>query len=398
MAHINKLGDVSHGKRYEVRWSSYDANGKRRFQKERFRTEEQAKAKKRQVEQGIADGDLPDSAGGRKPLRYWAERWYASKSKRIRPNTAYAYRSILDSSVLPAFGDKRIRSLTAADIQEWVESLPHTPPTIRHHHAVLRAILKHAARDNAIRHNAAENVELPTDRSTGRQRTTPRFLTPEEIGRLSSALKDSWPYDLMVVFTAYTGLRASEVAGLNVGDVDLLRRRVTVKRTRSPLNGEHLPKNGKRRSVRLAAWLADDMQAYLSRHPNAQDADAPLFPGRRYDPQPGGQRGAMDWSKPYNHQLFYRRMWKPATKAAGLDPLRFHDLRHTFASLRASVGAKPHEVAEEMGHGDANITLAIYTHVWPDASDAYADLHERPPVPTHRETADLDRRRNRRAG
>lgn len=384
MAHINKLADVVHGKRYEVRWSSYDANGKRRFQKERFRSEEAAKAKKRQVEQGIADGDLPDSVGAKKPLRYWAERWYESKSKRIRPNTAYAYRSILDSSVLPEFGDKRIRSITAADIQEWVDAMEHTPPTIRHRHSVLRAVLKHAVIGRAIRDNPAHHVELPTDRSTGRQRTTPRFLTPEEIGRLSAALADAWPYDLMVVFTAYTGLRASEVAGLNVGDLDLMRRRVFVRRTRSPLNGEHLPKSGKHRSIRLTGWLVDDMENYLSHHPNAINPEAPLFPGRKREGQPGGQRGAMDWSRPYDHVVFYRRMWKDATKAAGLDPLRFHDLRHTFASLRASVGAKPHEVAEEMGHGDANITLAIYTHVWPDANDAYADLHERPPSPLAR--------------
>jgi integrase len=168
-----------------------------------------------------------------------------------------------------------------------------------------------------------------------------------------------------------------------------MRRRVFVRRTRSPLNGEHLPKSGKHRSVRLAGWLAEDMEEYLGRHPNAQDPDAPLFPGRRYDSQPGGQGGTMDWSRPYDHQVFYRRMWKAATKTAGVDPLRFHDLRHTFASLRASVGAKPHEMAEEMGHGDANITLAIYTHVWPDASEAYADLHDRPPAPVNTSVTDL---------
>jgi integrase len=106
----------------------------------------------------------------------------------------------------------------------------------------------------------------------------------------------------------------------------------------------------------------------------------------------------MDWSRPYDHVVFYRRMWKDATKAAGLHPLRFHDLRHTFASLRANVGAKPHEVAEEMGHGDANITLAIYTHVWPDASDPYADLHERPPAPADPNVIDLGSKRTGRTG
>lgn len=128
----------------------------------------------------------------------------------------------------------------------------------------------------------------------------------------------------------------------------------------------------------MPRWLADDMRGYLEAHPNANRTDAPLFPGRKYDPQPGGRRGAMDWSKPYNHELFYRRMWRPAIERAGLVGVRFHDLRHTFASLMAREGVPPYRVARYMGHKDATVTLMIYTHLWDDDAGLDADKLARP--------------------
>lgn len=377
MARIVTLA-VGHGKPYEVRWSWYNAQGKRTFKKERFSRLDDAKARKREVEQAVADASLPDYAGGRKSLRHWAERWFDMKSNKVKPKTAHGYRIILDHSVLPAFGDARVRSITAADIQEWIDGMDQAPPTIKHHHAVLRAVLAHAVRGNAIRTNPARDVELPTDRSVGRTKTRPVFLTIDQIVRLSEALADHWPYDLMVLFTTYTGLRASEVSGLNIGDLDLLRRRVQVRRTRSRINGEHVTKSGEGREVPLAAWLADDLRAYLDAHPRANDADAPLFPGRKYDPQPGGRRGAMDWSRPYNHELFYRRMWKPALVRAGLGAVRFHDLRHTYASLMAREGVSRDNVAKYMGHSNPLITMTIYTHLWEDDATSDADRLIRP--------------------
>lgn len=359
-----------HGKKYKVHWSWYDEQGKRHFKAERFRTEREAKAKVREVEQAIADAALPDYAGGRKSLRYWAERWYEVKAKKVKPTTANSYRAILDASVLPRFGDSRVRTITAADIQEWVDGMSTTPPTIKHHHGVLRAVLAHAVKGNAIRSNPARDVELPTDRSTGRAKLEPIFLTPDQITRLTHALRDRAPYDLMVLFTAYTGLRASEVSGLNVGDVDLLRNRVHVIRTRGRINGEHVPKSGQGRRVPMPTWLAEDLRAYLVEHPRRAEADAPLFPG--------SHRGQVDWSVPYNHDRFYKYMWQKAVKDAAMSGVRFHDLRHTFASLMAREGVPAYRVAKYMGHKDATITLAIYTQLWDEDASTDADRLPRP--------------------
>src|SRR5680860_832845 len=201
MARIETIKPTpKHGKKYKVHWSWYDAQGNRHFKAERFRTEREAKAKVREVEQDIADTNLPDYAGGRKSLRYWAERWYEAKAKTVKPTTANSYRAILDASILPMFGASRMLTITTADIQEWVDGMTTTPPTIKHHHAVLRAVLAHAVKGNAIRLNPARDVELPTDRSTGRTKQQPVFLTPDQISRLTEALRQHQPYDLMVLF------------------------------------------------------------------------------------------------------------------------------------------------------------------------------------------------------
>jgi integrase len=207
----------------------------------------------------------------------------------------------------------------------------------------------------------------------------PRFLTSEQIERLAGQF--AAPYGVLVRFTAYTGLRASEVAGLNVGDIDCLHARLYVRRTRQRVNGaivEHTPKSGSARVVPLPLWLRDDLVTYLEAHPNRGDPGAPLWPGRSPAAQHGGLRGALDWARPFEHAVFYRRMWKPALEGAHLSAVRFHDLRHTYASLMAREGVPPYRVAKYLGHQDATVTLKVYTHLWDDDASADAALLARP--------------------
>jgi integrase len=329
-----------------------------------------------------------DYAGGRESFGEWAERWFSTAAATSKASTVRGYRSILDSAVLPAFGTQRIRSITPADVQEWINQLSRrglAPPTIRHRHLVARWVFAEAARGRAIDHNPAADVKLPTDRSVGRHKPEPRFLTAEEVERLAAVLDRSSeaasPYGLLVRFVAYTGLRAGEVAGLNVGDIDLRRRVVHVRRTRERVRGAWLtstPKSGMSRSVPLVGWLAADLAAYLQAHPRGSEPDAPLWPGARPGGYTHGQRGSqrpgsrasgtVDYDVPWEPGTFYRRRYQPALAAAGLPSgrggVRFHDLRHTFASLCASAGISSQQVARWMGHANDTVTRVIYTHLF----------------------------------
>jgi len=392
MAHITKVPTTGAGKPYEVRWSWYaeDAEGRTRryFKQERFRSHPQAKAFKREVEERVAGGGHPDASAGKQRFAEWAERWYRYKQPNVKPSTARGYRSILDRSLLPALGHRQVRSLTTADVQDFILDLQEcglTPKTIRHHYQTLRSVLQHAARQRAISINPALDAELPTNRSTGRPDHEPCFLTSAEVERLAGAMTE-YPYGLMVRFMASTGLRAGEVSGLNVGDLDLMRRRVTVRRTRTKVKASetnpdgwetHVPKSGKTRHVPVPPPLVDDLTGYLARHPHHTEKDAPLWPGRENG---GAERfrggaGAVTYDKPWERDAFYKRQFKPALRAAGLPArVRLHDLRHTYASISASLGIPAYRVAEYMGHASEVVTRTIYTHLFAEDSTADMDL------------------------
>jgi len=194
----------------------------------------------------------------------------------------------------------------------------------------------------------------------------------------------------MIRFMAYSGLRAGEVAGLNVGDVDILRGEVVVRRTRrkvkvteqNPEGWEvHTPKSGKTRRVPLPVWLRNDLTGYLAQHPRRLDRDAPLWPGRKNGGQERfkGGTGSITYAQPWERDAFYKRRFKPALAAAGLpSAVRLHDLRHTYASICASKSIPAYRVAEYLGHSSEAITRMIYTHLFAEDAAADMELLDRP--------------------
>lgn len=213
-------------------------------------------------------------------------------------------------------------------------------------------------------------------------------------------------YALMVDFLAYTGLRASENAGLEVRDLEFrtapgasIRCVVHVRRTKerkqTPAGRQWVtstPKSKRsKRSVALPPWLAARMHAYLFgdvadcaiQHPRSAEPTAPLWPSRQNCGglrQPG-QRVAVpfDWSQPMAMGTFYDTISKPALLAVGLPVsapevpatattsaipptrgVRLHDLRHTFAVMQLMAGTHFMQVSKWLGHSTFTLTLNTY--------------------------------------
>src|SRR6185437_3134108 len=163
-------------------------------------------------------------------------------------------------------------------------------------------------------------------------------------------------YALAVLFTAYSGVRAAELQGLQVGDLTLSDipgtvGSVRVQRTAHRRGGkwtQGTPKSdaGTNRIVPLAPWLADDLRDYLTTvHPFAGKPHAPLFPGRRTrartapadnaadaEPQHLEYIAGFDWTKPVVVDNLYHNYYQPACKSLGFGSVRFRDLRHTFGA------------------------------------------------------------------
>jgi integrase len=154
------------------------------------------------------------------------------------------------------------------------------------------------------------------------------------------------------------------MAGLRVRDLDLVAGHVSVRQTAQRLGGEWVygtPKS--RRSVRdvplVHSGLIAELRRYKMQHPNSGNPDALFWPGRHV----GSIR--LDYSRVIDMGSFRRNYLQDALTNAELRPMRFHDLRHTAASLRLAAGFKPYEVSRWLGHANVSTTDGIYAHLYP---------------------------------
>lgn len=238
-------------------------------------------------------------------------------------------------------------------------------------------------------------------------------------------------YGLMVDFLAYTGLRASENAGLEVRDlefrvtpdprrpgVNLIRCTVHVRRTKVRKNKQWVtstPKSKRsKRGVPLPPWLAARLYAYIhggpgsdpaNRHARSAELTAPLWPSRKNGGgyRRAGQRYAvpLDWSQPMMMGGFYDTIMKPALVAVGLPVsapetpatdtapaipatrgVRLHDLRHTFAVMQLMSGTHYMQVSKWLGHSTFTLTLNTYGDWIPEDEGGAGDNLPEPPRAT----------------
>ena len=375
MAHIQKVnpqacercaprgGVVTH---YEVRWAEMAFNGSgvaKRYRQQTFHTRREANAWRAEVES--ATGPVRDASAGEALFGSVAEAWLASLEPRVatgklKARTHEEYGAVLRRHVLPAWAAVPVGAITGRTAEAWAQGLSErgiAARTFRNAWAGFNRVLLYAVRHDIIDTNPAALVDLG-GRSTAGEEFEGRALTAEEVAAVVEEIADP-THQLVVLFLAYTGLRAAELAGLDVGD--LASGAVRVNRTRRKVRGgweTGTPKSrASRRTVPLDGWLAELLTEYTA----GRSADERLFP-----------------VEPSN---FYRRVFIPAVRAAGLPHTRLHDLRHTFATLQLRNGPPDHylQVSRWLGHADAGVTLKVYAHVIPQPDAGKA--HQLPPPP-----------------
>jgi integrase len=366
----------------------------------------------------MAQGKSPSSLRqlGRQPFGLVADQWLTSRHD-LKPRTRAEYENLLadkstakdfDLSIAATFAKRPVNSITRADITKWIGKLTaagKSASTVRHYFYVVSAVLDQAVADGRLVANPADHVKLPTDRTeshkVGSVDDPETFLTPAQIAALEAATP--FPFDVFVHLAAWSGLRAAELAGLQVRDfiTNGNGAMLAVERTVIDVNGTLVydaPKTkGSRRRVPLTVETASILSDYLTSHPRRDDPGAPLFPavtlrrskptGKKRTPDmptaltalaslsadEAAARLVLDWSQPIRHQTFYKAVFKPAilratrlTNQTVLPPnLTFHSLRHTYASLCVAAGIPPLEISRFMGHSKVTTTLTIYSHLFP---------------------------------
>lgn len=294
-----------------------------------------------------------------------AERWLATKAHRA-PKTVAGYRSLLDTIVLPRWGELPLRDIRFDHLQEWVSGLSVDGSTrfqhrglsssrVRQAHQLVGAVLKFAVKAKHLSVNPADDIELPR-----LPETEQRYLTHEQLHRIAVA---SGQLRTLVLVLGYCGLRFGEATALQVADIDVAARRIKVRRsvTYVPKTGliEGPTKNHGTRTIPVPKFVA----RLLSTEIAGRADDALVFPSAR-----GGSYLTLGQA---------RYAFQKATKVVdGCAGVRLHDLRHTCASLAIREGANIKVIQKLLGHKSAVLTLDKYGHLFPDDLDSVADAFD----------------------
>jgi len=271
---------------------------------------------------------------------------YVEDERGRKPSTLRGYRSTIQVHLLPAFGTMALEEVTPAAIESGLASGAGSPRSRNKVLIQLHGILGRAKKAYGLRENAAADVEKFPQRASGEI----QVFSPEEVWALVRVVAN--PQDAAVFLTAaFTGLRMGELLALRWRDVDFAGSTVRV-RASYYLGQLTTPKSGKVRAVPLAPDAAAALASLGQRKDWVGDADLVFV---------GETGGYLDGSA-------LRRRYKAALSAAGLRPLRFHDLRHTFGT-RMIAKADIRRVQEWMGHADIQTTMR-YLHYAPRSEDA----------------------------
>ena len=369
MAHIREVArkKAPDGIAYEIHWREGDKKMQRTFTVKR-----EAERFALKVETAKAEGDTTKPfARTSKKFKDVATASLEASRPRLKPGTVAQYENLYEKKILPRFGTRTLSSITGEDVERWIADLIDgglAPNTVHNHYVLLNKTFRYAMRHRLIPYNPCDGVELPkNERKEGFE---PVFLTAVQVEALAGEL--SAPLNTLVRFAAYTGLRAAEIAGLRVRDLNFTAGHVEVRQTIKRVGKEWkvgTPKSARStRNVRLLhRGLTADLKRLLLAHPNSGDPDALFWPGRH------AKSHVLDYSQPMNVGGVLRYYLRPAAVRAKLSArIRFHDLRHTYASLMFAAGFKPHEVSRWMGHASVSTTDGIYAHLYP--SDYTKDI------------------------
>lgn len=279
----------------------------------------------------------------------------------VRPSTARSYRMICEQHLTPSLGRISLARLGIADIERYLVSAGASglsPRTVHHHHAVLRRALGDAERWGLVTRNAAKLVRGPRVPHVA---VSP--LTPEEAQQFLETTKGDRLHGLWSLALA-TGMRQGELLGLAWEDVDLESARVHVRLALQWIDGKPELVEPKTKSSRRSIPLSQLAVDALRRH-KARQAKERLALGDRW--QDRGFVFAASKGLPLQSSVVVHS-FHHSLEAAGLRRVRFHDLRHTAATLMLLAGVPLRVVMEILGHSSISITANTYAHVLPSLS------------------------------
>ena len=325
-----------------------------------------ARRDRQELIEALAAGRVPASPRLRfdTVAGWWLARFEAKVAAGDRhPRTLEAYRYHLEHNLLPHLASRRVAALGVEDVAALITELRadgRSAKSTANALGTLQSILRFARRRGWVLADPVELLE-PEERPRHPRRRQ-RVLGRPEIERLLDACPP--PGRLLVATALYSGLRISELLGLIWEDIDFAAGLI---RVRAQLSRAHRGEPARRVAPKTPASVREVPLVEQLSHRLAVHKQASPFAA------PGDWVFATSRGTPYGHRNVARRVLTRAADAAQLNgdgwpPLRFHDLRHTFAShLVVDLGLDVAQVSRILGHARITITLDVYTHLFDDA-------------------------------
>lgn len=375
------------GKRWLACWQ--DPDGKELTKA--FKTKTPADNYWRDMESARDRGEYVDPKAGRELFGDLSKAWLSSLV--VDPNTKIRYEIVLRRHVDPVLERRSVKSIKASEVQTYLAKLGEQvgPATVDKALGILQGVLDLAEVDGLVRKNVARSKVIQRAKRTVEQ---VQAWSDDRVFSIIDAHPDE--YRLFPIIGASCGLRAAEIFGLALEDIDFEERIVRVRRQLQRLGRDRsnpdsraghifaLPKNDQERIVPMSDWTAQSIRVHIA----------------KYKPRPC----TLPWEKlngsPRTHNILFRwhdgefvkdrnyseEIWKPALSAVGVigppvpnqrGQMRYvttgregpHQLRHYYASVSLADGVNIKELATYLGHADPGFTLRVYQHMLPDSHD-----------------------------
>lgn len=296
----------------------------------------------------------------------------------MKATTWASYKAAIEDHVVPKLGTTLLRNLTAPQLNTLYTELLKcgrkdlkgglSTRTVRYIHTILHRALEDAVRWGRLTRNPVAQADPPrqekSDMKTWTADQTRHFLESVRSDRLYAVY--------LLAFT--TGMRRGELLGLRWSDIDFEAARLSIQQTLVTVGYKTLFTDPKTKKSRRSIALDTTTMTVLRSH-RAQQAQEKLLLGPEYD------ANGLVFSSEHGkllHPMSLSDMFRRRAIQAGLPIIRFHDVRHTYASLALSAGVHPKVVSERLGHSSITITLDTYSHAVPalqeDAAAKVASL------------------------
>lgn len=308
-----------------------------------------------EVTAAVVRGDYVDPAAGKVTFGQWFKRW--SEVQTWTDGTSETATMTLASVT---FVDVPMSRITELHVEAWMKAMTKPGPkrkkglaasTRRTRYNYVRMAFLAAVKARVIRQDPTAGISPPrVAKSEGRI----KLPTPEQVGAALLEVPDN--FHGFVAVCAFAGLRLGEAAGLQLRDVDFLRRTLSIQRQiQGQVNSKTIEVSPKYESARTV-YLPDDLVTVLAAH-------------LEKCPPMGEER----WLFSLNGYVYNRNsagnQWRSLRAKVGMDAFTLHDLRHFFASGLIADGCDVVTVQHALGHSSASITLNVYSHLWPKAED-----------------------------